>query len=278
MKYSRMVHGFLLKYPILELPDSDTKVNQSLTLSLGDSQFPIMNAFSSTAKALFLVTTVKINPETWTQCSSKWSCRAKILHHIESFRGILSVVSITLQWPHPMGSLLSPVILYGITCALGVGGGCVWSLRMTNVSFSLSSMCDEIHLPGEKYKSFLPHCLNIVIPSLSPAWLFVTPWTAVHKAPLSSTISQSLHKIMSTESMMLSHPPHLTGIHENPRDGILGCRQSGQQELELGGILSLNPHHDLLGCTIRDRLTWGCLSSQGDWSVVLSVVVRTGMW
>ena len=64
MKYSRMVHGFLLQYPILELPDSDTKVNQSLTLSLGDSQLPIMNAFSSTAKALFLVTTVKINPET----------------------------------------------------------------------------------------------------------------------------------------------------------------------------------------------------------------------
>ena len=64
MKYSRMVHGFLLKYPILELPDSDTKVNQSLTLSLGDSQFPIMNAFGSTAKALFLVKTVKINLET----------------------------------------------------------------------------------------------------------------------------------------------------------------------------------------------------------------------
>ena len=145
---------------------------------------------------------------------------------------------------------------------IGVGGGCVWSLRMTNVSFSLSSMCDEISVPGKKFKSFLPRCLNIVIQSLSPACLFATPWTAVHKAPLSSTISQSLLKIMSTESMRLSHPPHLTGVHQNPRDGILGCRQSGQQELELGGILRLKSHHDHLGCTIRDRLTWGCLILQ----------------
>ena len=40
MKYSRMVHGLLVKYLILELPDSDTKLNQSLDLSLADTQFP----------------------------------------------------------------------------------------------------------------------------------------------------------------------------------------------------------------------------------------------
>ena len=32
-----------------------------------------------------------------------------------------------------------------------------------------------------------------------------TPWTAAHKSPLSSTISQSLLKFMSSESVMLSN-------------------------------------------------------------------------
>ena len=35
--------------------------------------------------------------------------------------------------------------------------------------------------------------------------LFVTPWTAPCQAPLSSTISQSLLRFMSTESVMLSN-------------------------------------------------------------------------
>ena len=36
-------------------------------------------------------------------------------------------------------------------------------------------------------------------------WLFATPWIIAHQAPLSSTISQSLLKFMSTESVMLSN-------------------------------------------------------------------------
>ena len=40
----------------------------------------------------------------------------------------------------------------------------------------------------------------------SPVWLFVTPWTAVHQASLSITSSQSLPKLMSTESVMPSNP------------------------------------------------------------------------
>ena len=42
-------------------------------------------------------------------------------------------------------------------------------------------------------------------------WLFATPWTAAHQAPLSFTISQSLLKFMSTESVMLSN--HLILCH-----------------------------------------------------------------
>ena len=42
---------------------------------------------------------------------------------------------------------------------------------------------------------------------LSHVQLFATPWTALCKAPLSSTISQSLLKFESIESIMLSNHP-----------------------------------------------------------------------
>ena len=59
----------------------------------------------------------------------------------------------------------------------------------------------------------------VVVQSLSRVQLFATPWTATHQAALSSTISWSLLKLMSTESMMSSNhllcpllpsPPALT--------------------------------------------------------------------
>ena len=47
----------------------------------------------------------------------------------------------------------------------------------------------------------------IIVVVLSPCHvrLFETPWTVAHKAPLSSTISWSLLKFMSIESVMLSN-------------------------------------------------------------------------
>ena len=47
--------------------------------------------------------------------------------------------------------------------------------------------------------------LSVVVQLLSHLWLFVTAWTAACQAPLSSTISQSLFKFMSIESVMLSN-------------------------------------------------------------------------
>ena len=41
--------------------------------------------------------------------------------------------------------------------------------------------------------------------SLSSVWLFVTPWTAAHQACLSFTISQSLLRLKSIESVMSSN-------------------------------------------------------------------------
>ena len=57
-----------------------------------------------------------------------------------------------------------------------------------------------------------PKWLAVVVQLLSCVWLFVTPWPAAHQTSLSSTISQSLLKLMSIESMMptshliLCHP------------------------------------------------------------------------
>ena len=51
----------------------------------------------------------------------------------------------------------------------------------------------------------------VVVQSLSQDWLFAAPWTAAHQASLSSTISKSLLKLMSIESVMLSS--HLIFCH-----------------------------------------------------------------
>ena len=51
----------------------------------------------------------------------------------------------------------------------------------------------------------------VVIQSLSCVWHFATPWTAARQASLSSTISQSLLKLMFIESVMPSN--HLTFCH-----------------------------------------------------------------
>ena len=48
---------------------------------------------------------------------------------------------------------------------------------------------------------------TVVVQSLSHVWLFEIPWTAVHQASLSFTISWSLLKLMSIESVM--PPNHL---------------------------------------------------------------------
>ena len=44
-----------------------------------------------------------------------------------------------------------------------------------------------------------------VVQSLSHVWLFATPWTAAHQASLPFTISWSLPKLMSIESVMPSN-------------------------------------------------------------------------
>ena len=55
------------------------------------------------------------------------------------------------------------------------------------------------------YSCLHEHVINIVVQPLSCVQLFVTLWTAAHQASLSFTISPSLLKLMSIESMMPSN-------------------------------------------------------------------------
>ena len=66
---------------------------------------------------------------------------------------------------------------------------------------------------------------------LSCVQLFATLWTTAHQAPLSFTVSQSLLKLMSTESLMLSN--HLILCHP-----FSFCLQSFPA---LGSLISSSP-------------------------------------
>ena len=91
------------------------------------------------------------------------------------------------------------------------------ALRLTGVSLGLhlwkcwipGRICpllvgsgQPLQISKDEIRSF------VVVQSLSHVQLFATPWTAAHQASLSFTVSQSLLKFMSTESVMLSN--HLT--------------------------------------------------------------------
>ena len=71
--------------------------------------------------------------------------------------------------------------------------------------------------------SRLQDLITTVVESLSCVWLFVTAWTAARPASLSFTISWSLLKFMSIESVMpsnhliLCHPPLLPSVFHSIR-------------------------------------------------------------
>ena len=62
-----------------------------------------------------------------------------------------------------------------------------------------------------KWKQKIPKYFVVVVQWQSYVQLSVTPWSIAHQSPLSSTISWSLLKFMSTESVMLSN--HLILCH-----------------------------------------------------------------
>ena len=71
-------------------------------------------------------------------------------------------------------------------------------------------LCVSENLIILKYKFFWESSdwnvvVIVVVQSLSHVWLFVTPWTAARQASLSLTISLSLLKLISIESVMPSN-------------------------------------------------------------------------
>ena len=75
---------------------------------------------------------------------------------------------------------------------------------------SLTSPChsfaDAVHLEGIPGLCWgWSPAYALAVQSLTPVWLFVTLWTAVHQGPLSSIISRSLLKLTSIELKMTSN-------------------------------------------------------------------------
>ena len=66
---------------------------------------------------------------------------------------------------------------------------------------------DVYHLSGAVFQTGLSQSVQ----SLSCVWLFATPWTAARQVSLSFTVSRSLFKLMSIESVMPSN--HLILCH-----------------------------------------------------------------
>ena len=71
----------------------------------------------------------------------------------------------------------------------------------------------------------------LVVQSLICVQLFVTPWTAAHQSSLSFTISQSLLKLISIESMMLSNHLILSSscLQFFPASGVFQLVDSSHQ-------------------------------------------------
>ena len=103
-------------------------------------------------------------------------------------------------------------------------------------NFSVSPCYKNIH-PNlwPKDSAVIYHWNIVAVQSLSHVRLFFTPLTAAHQAYLSSTISQSLLKLMSTESVMPSNhrilcrplflPPSIfPSIRDFPNESALRIR------------------------------------------------------
>ena len=93
---------------------------------------------------------------------------------------------------------------------------------------------------------------------LSCVWLFSTPWTAAHQASLSFTISRSLLRLTSIESVMLSNYlilccPLLLLLQSFPASGFFLMSQlfaSGGQNIRasaLASVLLMNIHLGFTG-------------------------------
>ena len=109
------------------------------------------------------------------------------------------------------------------------------------------------------------------VQSLSCVRLFATPWTAAHQASLSIISSQSLLKLMSTESVMpsnhliLCHPHLLPCLQSFPASG---SSQMSQLFASSGQSIRVSASTSILPMNIQDLFPlgwtgWISLQSKG---------------
>ena len=97
-------------------------------------------------------------------------------------------------------------------------------------------------------------CLNVVVVQpLSPAWLPAIPWTGAHQAFMSFTISWSLLKVMSIESIPPSVTPEgiLLVLNPSQYQSLFQC-----QHFALGGQ-SIGPSASVLLMNIQSWFPLG---------------------
>ena len=111
---------------------------------------------------------------------------------------------------------------------------------------------------------------------LSHVQFSVTPWTAAHQAPLSFTISQSLLKFMSIESVMLSN--HFNPSHHQGLSQWVWSSHQVAKLLELQFQLQISSSNEYSWEVLPFRRTWENLEG-----IVLSEISQilyhlTYMW
>ena len=107
-----------------------------------------------------------------------------------------------------------------------------------------------------------------VVESLSRFWLFATPWTALHQASLSLTISWFLPKFMSIESVMPSN--HL----------ILSCPLLLLPSFPASGSFPVSQRFESDGWSIEASASVLPVSIQGWFSLGLTglILLSKGLW
>ena len=106
----------------------------------------------------------------------------------------------------------------------------------------------------------IEHYFSIVVHLLSHFWLFVTPWTAECQASLSFTISWSLLKLMSIESMMSSNisssvVPFSSCLQSSPASGSFPMSQFFSSGGKYYWSFSISPSNEYSGL-ISFRIAW----------------------
>ena len=92
-------------------------------------------------------------------------------------------------------------------CSIPVGCHSIALIQMIWVLFL--ALCSKIFFHFKTYFCLKLTFVVVVVQSLSRVWFSVTPWTAACQAIVSFTISWSLWKFMSLESVILSNHPIL---------------------------------------------------------------------